>query len=235
MSALSYTIGPLIVALIINTTGTWDNRWAYRSIFCSQYGFSVMAMAFVWLMPESPWWLAATGESDKALRSLQRLGYRDGNETKRLAQIELTLQQIRAETEGQTYAECFRHSNLRRTMISVAPLSIQSLSGVVFVASYTLYYIQVAGFSDDMSFKLQIAQQMCSTIGNVMSWFVIDRIGRRNLTLGGTIGLTVILLVCGGCATIGTVGATKGAVALLLLYCWFVSVVLSLLITARRD
>lgn len=133
------------------------------------------------------------------------------------------MEEIRQETEGVSYLECFRHSNLRRTIISVAPLSIQSLAGVVFVASYTIYYIQLAGFNDAMSFKLQITQQVCSTIGNIMSWFVIDSIGRRNLTLWGTIGLMVILMVCGGCASVGTMGATKGAVALLLLYCWFVS------------
>ncbi|OAA66461.1 General substrate transporter [Niveomyces insectorum RCEF 264] len=237
MSALSYTVGPLIVALIINTTGTWTNRWAYRSVFCSQYGFSAVGAALVWFMPESPWWLAATGRHDEALRSLRRLGYRkrdrdghgDGHgdcdsgsdsDVQRLAQINLTLQKIREETEQQTYWECFRYTNLRRTVISVAPLSIQSLCGVVFVASYTIYYIQVAGFSDAMSFKLQIAQQCCSTAGNIMSWFVIDRVGRRNLTLYGTAGLMVILLVCGGCASVGSVGSTTAAVALLLSYCW---------------
>ncbi|RFU78605.1 maltose permease [Trichoderma arundinaceum] len=221
MSALSYTVGPFIVALIINETGTWTNHWAYRSIFCSQYAFSVVSAVLVWFMPESPWWLVATNKKDKALKSLQRLGYRNGDESKRLSQIDLTLRQIRSETESTSYAECFRRSNLRRTIISVAPLSIQSLSGVVFVASYTIYYIQVAGFSDEMSFKLQIAQQVCSTVGNIMSWFVIDRIGRRDLTLWGSTGLTVILMVCGGCATVGSTGATKAAVALLLLYCWF--------------
>lgn len=54
MSALSYTVGPFIVALIINTTGTHTNRWAYRSVFCAQYGFSVVSFILVWLMPESP-------------------------------------------------------------------------------------------------------------------------------------------------------------------------------------
>lgn len=50
--ALSYTVGPFTVALIVNTTGTYTNRWAYRAVFCSQYGFAAVAAIFVWFMPE---------------------------------------------------------------------------------------------------------------------------------------------------------------------------------------
>ncbi|KAH8812998.1 putative maltose permease [Xylogone sp. PMI_703] len=223
MSALSYTISPLIVALIINTTGTYTNHWAYRSVFCAQYGFSVISIVLVWFMPESPWWLVSQGRDDRALESLQRLGYGSEENTGHLSLIKITLEEVRRETESASYLECFRSSNLRRTIISIAPLSIQSLAGVVFVASYMTYYIQLAGFSNAMSFKLQITQQVCSTIGNVMSWFVIDSIGRRNLTLWGTIGLMIILMICGGCADLRTISATKATVALLLLYCWFYS------------
>lgn len=52
LSALAYTLGPLTVALIINETGTLDSRWAYRAVFCAQYGFAAIATAFVPFMPE---------------------------------------------------------------------------------------------------------------------------------------------------------------------------------------
>lgn len=54
--ALAYTVGPFTVAVIINSTGSYTNRWAYRSIFCSQYGFAGVATLFIWSMPESPWY-----------------------------------------------------------------------------------------------------------------------------------------------------------------------------------
>lgn len=50
--ALSYTVGPFTVALIVNSTGTYTNRWAYRAVFCSQYGFAAIAAIFIWFMPE---------------------------------------------------------------------------------------------------------------------------------------------------------------------------------------
>ena len=35
LTALSYTLGPLTVALIVNSTGVYTNRWAYRAVFCA--------------------------------------------------------------------------------------------------------------------------------------------------------------------------------------------------------
>lgn len=225
--ALSFTVGPFTVALIVNSTGTYTSRWAYRAVFCSQYGFAAISAFFIWWMPESPWFLISKREDEgAALRSLQRLGYRSsaGEDIKRLANIKLTLEQVRTETEGATYAECFRKSNLRRTIISVAPLSVQQFTGIVFAASYSTYYAQLAGYSTAMSFKLQIVQQVLSMFGNVISWYLIDKVGRRILTVYGTVGLTAVLWVMGGLAVGGSQGELKGTVGMILIYCWLYNV-----------
>lgn len=228
LTALAYCVGPLVVALITNTTGTYDNRWAYRAIFVAQYGYVAVAFAGIFFMPESPWWLVSKDREDRALASLSSLGYDDDERTKKLALIKVTFEQARLETEGASYLECFRHSNLRRTIISIAPLTIQALSGVVFAAGYFTYYLQLAGYSDAMSFRLQIAQQVLSTVGNVMSWFVIDRVGRRNLMIYGLGILTCILMILGGLAVVGSdtnnpnaPGAIRGTVAMILIYSWW--------------
>ena len=175
-------------------------------------------------MPESPWWLVSKNRDDKAPNGLCRLGYSQEERAKELANVKVTHEDIKRETEGVTYLECFRRSNLRRTIISIAPLSIQALSGVVSAAGYSSYYIQLAGYSTAMSFRLQIAQQVCSLVGNVMSYFLIDKVGRRNVMLYGLDILTVILILTGGLAVVGadtsnpnSGGAIKGTVALILI------------------
>lgn len=50
--ALSFTVGPFIVALIVNFHGNTGDAWSYRAVFCSQYGLAVIAAAFVFFMPE---------------------------------------------------------------------------------------------------------------------------------------------------------------------------------------
>ncbi|OAL45946.1 general substrate transporter [Pyrenochaeta sp. DS3sAY3a] len=224
LTALAYTLGPLTVALIVNSTGVYTTRWAYRAVFCAQYGFAAIATAFVWFMPESPWWLASKDRQADALRALNGLGHRGQEGEQKLAQILTTLQEVKRETEGVTYLECFRKSNLRRTIISIMPLSIQALSGIAFAASYSTYYMQLAGFTTSMSFKLQIVQQVISLVGNVMSWYLVDRVGRRNLTFWGLFVLTIILFVMAGLAVVGSVPALKGAISMILLYCWWYNV-----------
>ncbi|KAM0323179.1 hypothetical protein ACHAQA_009029 [Verticillium albo-atrum] len=225
LSALSYTMGPLIVALIVNDTGDLPSRWAYRAVFVAQYGFAALATIFVFFMPESPWWLASKDRDEEAVKALSNLGHRGEEGHKRLAAIKYTLSQVSSETAGATYFECFRKSNLRRTIVSIAPLCIQSLSGVVFAAGYSTYYMQRAGYSTSMSFKLQIVQQVLSTIGNVMSWWLIDRVGRRSLTFWGLAFLTVILFATGGLAVFADRSPggpeSRATVAFILIYCWW--------------
>ncbi|KAF6812003.1 maltose high-affinity maltose transporter (alpha-glucoside transporter) [Colletotrichum plurivorum] len=218
---LGYTIGPFAVSLILNSTGTFDNAWAYRAVFVSQYGVAAISAIFVFFMPESPWWLANKGAKEKAIQSLRRLGHSADTAARRYAEIELTLEQARSETSDVSYLECFRASNLRRTMISIAPLLIQSLAGSLFMQSYTLYYAQLAGFSGAMSFRIQIAAQVLSIGGNVVSWFLVDRLGRQLLML---LGVGMLLLICtvqGALDFLGTMESLRGAVSMCLLYSFF--------------
>jgi Na+/melibiose symporter-like transporter len=130
----------------------------------------------------------------------------------------LTEERNKAETEGVSFAECFRKSNLRRTIISIGPFTIQAFCGILFIVGYMVYYIQLAGYSTAMSYRLNITSQVLSCVGNVLSWFLIDRVGRRNLMLCGLGLLCVMLWITGGLAVADTSGTIKGTVALILLF-----------------
>jgi hypothetical protein len=95
-----------------------------------------VATMFIYWMPESPWWLVSKGRHESALRALNGLGHSGEHGRMKLAQMENTLEEVKSETQGVTYMECLRKSNLRRTMISIMPLCIQALSGIAFVAGY---------------------------------------------------------------------------------------------------
>ncbi|KPM38225.1 hypothetical protein AK830_g8342 [Neonectria ditissima] len=224
LTALMMTLGPLTAAIIIDKTGNYESRWAYRAVFCAQFGFAGISAIFAPFMPESPVWLLSVGRETKASQSLRRLGYSGPDLDMRISQIQTMLAEAKEEAAGATYLDCFRRSNLRRTIISVMPLAIQALSGVYFIASYGTYYIQLAGYSTSDSFKLQIAQHGLSMAGNICSWFLIDRVGRRPLTFWGTFSITAILLICASLATAGTPGAIKGSVAFILIYNFFYNV-----------
>ncbi|RKK75269.1 hypothetical protein BFJ69_g7859 [Fusarium oxysporum] len=56
------------------------------------------------------------------------------------------------------------------------------------------------------------------------SWFLIDRVGRRNLMLYGTALITLILILIGTLAAIATPNCIKDAIGFFLLYNFFYSV-----------
>ncbi|KAI1612864.1 general substrate transporter [Exophiala viscosa] len=213
---ISLITGALSSALVVNFTGNQANRWAYRIAFVSGYGYMGIAALILPFMPESPWWLASHGKPEKAKDTLRRIGYSSSVDAENMmAEIKRVLAKTEEETLGATYIECFRRSNLRRTIIAAMPLTIQTFSGVAFVGSYSTYYQQLAGYSTAASFRLFIIQQILSGAGNICAWFLVDRVGRRNLTLWGMVVLTTVLLITGGLAVSATPAAIRGTIALI--------------------
>jgi hypothetical protein len=88
-----------------------------------------------------------------------------------------------------------------------------------FMSAYSTYYYESV-FSANESFVLQIIQQVVSLLGNVCSWFIVDRLGRRNTQFYGLLLLTAVLLITAGLATKGTPGSLKGSCALIIFYCF---------------
>ena len=71
---------------------------------------------------------------------------------------------------------------------------------------------------------MQIVQQVLSMVGNVISWYLVDKVGRRDLTFYGTGILTVVLWIMGGLAVGGSPAELKGCVAMILVYCFLYNV-----------
>jgi SP family general alpha glucoside:H+ symporter-like MFS transporter len=76
--------------------------------------------------------------------------------------------------------------------------------------SPSTYYYQLAGYSSSESFILQIIQQVISMIGNVISWFLVERAGQRPLMFYGLCSLTVDLILTDALAVVATPTALKG-------------------------
>ena len=154
------------------------------------------------------------------MKSLRKLGYKQHEAQSKLAHIQLTLEANKEETSGVTYAECFRKSNLRRTLVSILPKAISTFTGISFIAGYFTYYLQLAGYSTQTSYTLQILQPVASIIGNLMAAGLIDLVGRRNLTVYGVIALTTSLLITGGLGTGDSQSMITGTVAFILIFSW---------------
>ena len=100
-------------------------------------------MVLIFFAPESPWWLVRKGRKDQALKSIKRLGRRDGTQAAAedtLAMMERTVE-IEAHTGGQpTLLDLFKGVDLRRTAITCLIYASQNFAGNLIANQATFFF-----------------------------------------------------------------------------------------------
>jgi hypothetical protein len=157
--------------------------------------------------PESPWYLVRQDRLDEARSTLLSL-YGSVDEVNiKLAAIEQTVQEDRLAKESK-WIDCFRGTNLIRTLISIGVFACQHLAGIIFVLGYSTYFFQLAGLDTSKSFDLGVGVTACGLAGNLLSWVVVNGYGRRKVFVQGMFTLTALLMLIGIMDVVPT-GAAK--------------------------
>lgn len=68
----------------------------------------------------------------------------------------------------------------------------------------------------------QVAKAV-QVFGNICSWFLVDRVGRRPMLVGGAFAMTALLPMIGGISTIGSPAAMSATVAFMTVWGFMVS------------
>ncbi|RHZ66733.1 putative MFS alpha-glucoside transporter [Aspergillus thermomutatus] len=204
---LGIAIGQLLSNSVIKAFGSRTDRWAYAAPFAIQMIFTVTLLVGLPFVPESPWYHARKNQSEKALKSLQRLWGKDFDAQTKLAALQTTIEEEALQKKA-SFADCFRGTNRLRTGISVGVFACQHLVGIIFVLGYSTYFFQLAGLDETHSFDLGVGVTACGVAGNITSWFVVERVGRRRIFVGGMAVLTLVLLLIGIMDVVPT-GAAK--------------------------
>jgi sugar porter (SP) family MFS transporter len=181
----------------------WNTQFGWRWMFGVTAVPSFLFLVFMFLVPESPRWLAKNGKHEKARRVLSRIGggaYADAA----LRDIEATLVN---DIEKVNFADLLAPKMRKILALGVILAVFQQWCGINVMFNYADKIFQAAGFGVN-AILLNIS--WTGAVCLVLTWvaiFTVDRLGRRILMLVGAAGLAMIYLVI-GFAYRGHVGGT---------------------------
>ena len=129
---LAITIGLLLAAVVDNATKDRNDSGSYRIPIAVQFAWSIVLVAGMLILPETPRYLIRRGRYDKAAQSLAK--------TRRLPvdheAIVEELGEIQANHEYElslgtaSYIDCFRGGMLKRQLTGCLLQALQQLTGM---------------------------------------------------------------------------------------------------------
>ncbi|QKX54108.1 uncharacterized protein TRUGW13939_01191 [Talaromyces rugulosus] len=214
---MCWGIGQLIGVGVIKAMLNRTDEWAYRIPYGIQWIWPLPLAIGVFFAPESPWWLVRKGRVQDAKKSLLRLTSVnretdfDADET--VAMMVHTAALEEKITQGASYWDCFRGTDLRRTEIVCMVWAIQNLSGNSF-SNYSTYFLQRAGLDESTSYSFAMGQYAINIAGVFGAWGLMSMgIGRRSLYFYGLCGLFTMLFIMGFLGLVPAEHREQGAMA----------------------
>jgi sugar porter (SP) family MFS transporter len=195
-----WNLGATICSFIGLGTINIGNDWSWRSITLIQGVPSVIQLAFIWWIPESPRWLMHKERHEEALGILAKY-HANGDASNATVQFEYneikdTLALEYENKKSGSYLDFIRtRGNRHRLMILVSLGIISQYSGNALISNYSNIIYEGAGITD------QAAKTGLNAGENMLKLFVaigcsmgIDRFGRRPLFLTATVGMLLMFL-----------------------------------------
>ncbi|TKY86302.1 hypothetical protein EX895_005127 [Sporisorium graminicola] len=231
---LCWVFGQLLAAGVLRATVVRSDVWAWRIPYALQFFWPFPVFITCLFAPESPWWLTRHGKHDKAYKSIDRLLSTQGVSAQEKEELVKDYQAMIQYTEAMEdldkkndqqaknrYIDCFKGIDLRRTEIACWAWLIQITSGAP-LQGFSTYFFTQAGMSTINAFNMTMAMYALGAVGTVLSWFLINRAGRRHMYLWGQAAMFSTMLVTGILGCVSQTAAVSWAVGAMLLICTFV-------------
>jgi MFS transporter, SP family, arabinose:H+ symporter len=187
---MSIIVGILVsygINYLLRNTGANNWRW----MFLTGVVPSTVFLVFIALAPETPRFLAMTGKMDEAFALLARIG------GTRSAQAQIYDIKATMHKEAQTWRALLRPAVRRALLVSAGLAVLIHVSGVNTVIDYAPSIFQSAGWRVDGALASTFIVGLTEFLFTIVSFWVIDRFGRRPLYIVGSLGmaLSLVLLV----------------------------------------
>ena len=173
---------------------TWHGQVGWRWMFAAE---TVPALAFFLMMfvvPESPRWLAKVGRFAAAETILRRVG---GDEYAR-REVEGIRHTLASEEIGKVHFRDLLTPDVSRILVLGVGLAVlQQWCGINVIFNYAQEVFAAAGYDIGGIMQTIVLTGIVNMLFTLVAIFTVDRLGRRALMLFGAAGLAMIYTVLG--------------------------------------
>ena len=174
---------------------SWNGQTGWRWMFGVTAVPSFLFFAGMFLVPESPRWMAKNARIKEAREVLKNIGGE--------AYADQALQDIKAtlvsETEKVNFKELFEPKMIRLLTLGVTLAVFQQWCGINVIFNYAEEIFRAAGYDISDVLKNIAWTGSVNLIFTFVALGMVDRWGRRGLMLLGAAGLSVIYIAIGAC------------------------------------
>src|SRR5271167_4270384 len=199
---LALTMGILIAFLVdyaLSSSAAWRLMFGLAAIP------AVLLFVGMLTQAESPVWLVTHGQMEEARSVLVRVRSRDHDVDGEIAEISALGQRT------SSYRELLRPDVRKVVVIGVLLAVFQQITGINTVIYYAPTLLHQAGLGNSASLLANVGNGIVNVGMTVVAIRLIDRVGRRKLLIGGTVGMAAALLAVA--ITFAMSGNTLGATA----------------------
>ncbi|RQM05160.1 hypothetical protein DH86_00003162, partial [Scytalidium sp. 3C] len=210
------TIGLLLASCVDYGTEKRLDTGAYRIPIALQMLWALILGIGLVFLPESPRYFVKKGNLEKATEVLSRLrGQPEGTDyiQQELAEIvanhEYEMSVIPQDGYFSSWFNCFKgglfnpSSNLRRTILGTSLQMMQQWTGINFIFYFGTTFFQELGTIHN-PFLTQIITTIVNVCSTPLSFYIIEKYGRRPILIYGALGMFICEFI------VGIIGVTAG-------------------------
>jgi len=191
---VAYFVGQIVAAAICFGTNGIKSDWAWRIPSLLQICPSLLQVAFVMFLPESPRWLITKDRGQEARDILQKY-HSEGDRgdefvTAEFAQMQTTIQ-LEIEASQESWTTLFKTAGMRRRVLITTMLGLfTQWSGNTLISYYLGDLLKLIGYTDSTYIqKINVSIACWSLVCAFTVSMLVTRIRRRVMYLACTISL----------------------------------------------
>ncbi|KAJ5166272.1 Major facilitator-type transporter ecdD [Penicillium canariense] len=210
------TIGLMLASCVDYATEHRTDSGSYRIPIALQMLWALILGTGLFFLPESPRYFIRKGNKEQAREVLARIRGQPADSE----YIEMELNEIDANFQYEmtvipdggyfnSWFNCFRgslfhpNSNLRRTILGTSLQMMQQWTGVNFVFYFgTTFFKQLGTIQNP--FLLTMITTIVNVLSTPISFYAIEKVGRRPLLLWGALGMVICQFI------VAIIGVTDG-------------------------